>query len=507
MTGTFPQWQTDAIAPAVEIISASDIVAPATDVAGPSSAYSFPARSKSVGVAAFPGDQQQASVLYQLCPPPSTSHGYPQRLESFANVEQYEAATAHRRHSVYEAAEAASLFFEPATSAPLATEASAFNVLPAMVPILDVSAVDVMQLGVPVDFADNAVTTVSGPVHFNTGFDATFGARERAATTSLLAPQPMPQQLRSRSETASGVLSTNSGLPFTPEPAFLLDNGAMPSVLMRHMSLPDAGISHNLATSPVASSSRSPMSPPMPTFVPASYRPQTAPAYAAPPTEWCSDYPTGSFGVMRVSNMGYTSQMPLERASHQASVLAPAESCNGMSGTMPYAQQHAHKHLNFTFHAYSMPSGSPFDGSEQLFAPNGRILLACAFCKARKLRCDGAGPKCSQCKKRGMECQYPTTVRRRGKAKKTKLREAQEAAAKLQAEQKAAQGLSSTTSSRKRLRSDDEPAARGTLDEESGSESDSDELPPRRASMACVQGVNLLEEASQSRKRRRTDSV
>ncbi|KAL9936019.1 hypothetical protein V8E36_004861 [Tilletia maclaganii] len=52
-----------------------------------------------------------------------------------------------------------------------------------------------------------------------------------------------------------------------------------------------------------------------------------------------------------------------------------------------------------------------------LFAPNGRILLACSFCKLRKLRCNGGAPGCSQCIKRGLCCSYPTTIRRRGKAK------------------------------------------------------------------------------------------
>ncbi|KAE8212444.1 hypothetical protein CF327_g3934 [Tilletia walkeri] len=53
-----------------------------------------------------------------------------------------------------------------------------------------------------------------------------------------------------------------------------------------------------------------------------------------------------------------------------------------------------------------------------LFASNGRILLACSFCKLRKLRCNGGAPGCSQCAKRGLCCSYPTTIRRRGKAKR-----------------------------------------------------------------------------------------
>ncbi|CAD6924293.1 unnamed protein product [Tilletia controversa] len=53
-----------------------------------------------------------------------------------------------------------------------------------------------------------------------------------------------------------------------------------------------------------------------------------------------------------------------------------------------------------------------------LFASNGRILLACNFCKARKLRCNGGAPGCSQCAKRGLCCSYPSTIRRRGKAKR-----------------------------------------------------------------------------------------
>ncbi|KAK0552088.1 hypothetical protein OC846_003053 [Tilletia horrida] len=72
-----------------------------------------------------------------------------------------------------------------------------------------------------------------------------------------------------------------------------------------------------------------------------------------------------------------------------------------------------------------------------LFAPNGRILLACSFCKLRKLRCNGGTPGCSQCAKRGLCCQYPTTIRRRGKAKRKMESDAAAAADGIQVKKEA----------------------------------------------------------------------
>ncbi|PWN40233.1 hypothetical protein IE81DRAFT_271910, partial [Ceraceosorus guamensis] len=34
-----------------------------------------------------------------------------------------------------------------------------------------------------------------------------------------------------------------------------------------------------------------------------------------------------------------------------------------------------------------------------------RTILACAFCRSRKLRCDGEQP-CRQCDRRGERCEY-----------------------------------------------------------------------------------------------------
>ncbi|KAF9510959.1 hypothetical protein BS47DRAFT_1213221 [Hydnum rufescens UP504] len=44
---------------------------------------------------------------------------------------------------------------------------------------------------------------------------------------------------------------------------------------------------------------------------------------------------------------------------------------------------------------------------------------ACYFCRRRKLKCDGARP-CNNCGRRGTECQYDETVKRRGPGKKNK---------------------------------------------------------------------------------------
>ncbi|KAK0540818.1 hypothetical protein OC842_000271 [Tilletia horrida] len=78
-------------------------------------------------------------------------------------------------------------------------------------------------------------------------------------------------------------------------------------------------------------------------------------------------------------------------------------------------QQQQQQQLSADLNLYD---ASNIRNSGVLFASNGRILLACSFCKLRKLRCNGGTPGCSQCTKRGLCCSYPTTIRRRGKAKR-----------------------------------------------------------------------------------------
>ncbi|KAJ7270627.1 hypothetical protein B0H12DRAFT_1044323 [Mycena haematopus] len=35
-----------------------------------------------------------------------------------------------------------------------------------------------------------------------------------------------------------------------------------------------------------------------------------------------------------------------------------------------------------------------------------RIGMACQFCRARKLKCDGLRPQCTNCSRRGFACNY-----------------------------------------------------------------------------------------------------
>ncbi|KAI0670847.1 hypothetical protein C8Q78DRAFT_1078807 [Trametes maxima] len=53
--------------------------------------------------------------------------------------------------------------------------------------------------------------------------------------------------------------------------------------------------------------------------------------------------------------------------------------------------------------------------SEQAQAPKSKkTLIACHFCRARKLRCDGQKPSCANCTKRGHPCTYEQAPKRRG---------------------------------------------------------------------------------------------
>ncbi|KAK7014234.1 hypothetical protein R3P38DRAFT_1445677 [Favolaschia claudopus] len=45
---------------------------------------------------------------------------------------------------------------------------------------------------------------------------------------------------------------------------------------------------------------------------------------------------------------------------------------------------------------------NPYDNPRQ---PR-RVPMACQFCRARKLKCDGLRPQCSNCSRRGVACNY-----------------------------------------------------------------------------------------------------
>ncbi|PWN33839.1 uncharacterized protein FA14DRAFT_156519 [Meira miltonrushii] len=63
----------------------------------------------------------------------------------------------------------------------------------------------------------------------------------------------------------------------------------------------------------------------------------------------------------------------------------------------------------------------PENSDPSRFSSNGRCLIACEACKRRKMRCTNEFPTCSNCTRRGMECQYADKVRTRGKSKRDHL--------------------------------------------------------------------------------------
>ncbi|KAF7365168.1 hypothetical protein MVEN_00388300 [Mycena venus] len=63
---------------------------------------------------------------------------------------------------------------------------------------------------------------------------------------------------------------------------------------------------------------------------------------------------------------------------------------------------------------------SDFDQNPQPTIIPKKILVACDFCRGRKLRCDGGTPKCANCLTRGMMCKYRPEPKRRGPGKAAK---------------------------------------------------------------------------------------
>ncbi|KAF8582821.1 hypothetical protein K439DRAFT_1350360 [Ramaria rubella] len=52
-----------------------------------------------------------------------------------------------------------------------------------------------------------------------------------------------------------------------------------------------------------------------------------------------------------------------------------------------------------------------------------RVYVACLQCRSRKIRCDGAKPKCQKCARRSSECDYDAAPKRRGPDKKPGARQ------------------------------------------------------------------------------------
>ncbi|KAJ7730242.1 hypothetical protein DFH07DRAFT_756329 [Mycena maculata] len=49
--------------------------------------------------------------------------------------------------------------------------------------------------------------------------------------------------------------------------------------------------------------------------------------------------------------------------------------------------------------------GSQYDPYDGARTPR-RTPMACVFCRARKLKCDGFRPQCTNCNRRGYACSY-----------------------------------------------------------------------------------------------------
>ncbi|KAI0365744.1 hypothetical protein BV20DRAFT_720075 [Pilatotrama ljubarskyi] len=63
-------------------------------------------------------------------------------------------------------------------------------------------------------------------------------------------------------------------------------------------------------------------------------------------------------------------------------------------------------------------SSTTSSSSEHAQAPKSKkTLIACHFCRARKLRCDGQKPSCANCRKRSHPCTYEQQPKRRGPGK------------------------------------------------------------------------------------------
>ncbi|KAJ7054692.1 hypothetical protein C8F01DRAFT_482175 [Mycena amicta] len=50
-------------------------------------------------------------------------------------------------------------------------------------------------------------------------------------------------------------------------------------------------------------------------------------------------------------------------------------------------------------------NGYPYDQYETP-RTSRRIQMACQFCRARKLKCDGIRPQCTNCSRRNCACSY-----------------------------------------------------------------------------------------------------
>ncbi|KAK2685263.1 hypothetical protein QWA68_015643 [Fusarium oxysporum] len=61
-----------------------------------------------------------------------------------------------------------------------------------------------------------------------------------------------------------------------------------------------------------------------------------------------------------------------------------------------------------------MDDNSLDSGHDTRITKRRRVTLACNFCRTKKIKCDGAEPKCSTCNSYGAACDYPQRSRKRG---------------------------------------------------------------------------------------------
>ncbi|KAG6866382.1 hypothetical protein C0993_007543 [Termitomyces sp. T159_Od127] len=89
--------------------------------------------------------------------------------------------------------------------------------------------------------------------------------------------------------------------------------------------------------------------------------------------------------------------------------------------TRPRSRSHSHSPSR-----ERSKSASPPNKPKMLRDKNGKPIMACLFCRGRKIAC-GPPPKgsndptCNQCARRGLDCQYPTINRRGMRKKKTPM--------------------------------------------------------------------------------------
>ncbi|KAI0755017.1 hypothetical protein C8Q80DRAFT_1216783 [Daedaleopsis nitida] len=104
--------------------------------------------------------------------------------------------------------------------------------------------------------------------------------------------------------------------------------------------------------------------------------------------------------------------VPASRAPSQG-----AEAAEGSAEPEPASSSTAGKRRRRPRTEKGIESASS-ESSEHTHAPKSKkTLIACHFCRARKLRCDGQKPSCANCRKRNNPCTYEQEPKRRGPGK------------------------------------------------------------------------------------------